>query len=89
MVWNAYHQDHSKTARHVSCPPIRYYVKKTYGLDFPPATLRDIEIPPFCGDDDDGEADKWMESFEIWAVQENLHTRKKIQLVHLGLFGEV
>lgn len=58
MVWNAYHQDHSKTARHVSCPPIRYYVKKTYGLDFPPATLRDIEIPPFCGDDDDGEADK-------------------------------
>lgn len=80
------HQDHD-TPRYALCSSIRYNVKQTYGLDFPPAAPGHVEIPPFYGDEDEHEAEKWIELFQAWAVQESLNTKKKVQLVHLGLFG--
>ena len=81
------HQDHSNTLRYALCSSIRYNIKQTYGLDFPPATPEQVEIHPLYGDEDEHEAEKWIELFQTWAVQENLNTKKKVQLVHLGLFG--
>lgn len=88
MGWKACHHDHSSTTRYAMCSSIRYNIKQTYGLDFTPSTPRHVEIPPFYGAEDEHEADKWMTTFEAWAVQENLNSKKKIQLVHLGLFGD-
>lgn len=81
------HQDHSNTSKYALCSSIRYNIKQTYGLDFPPATPGHVEIPPFYGDEDEQDAEKWIELFQAWAVQESLNTKKKVQLVHLGLFG--
>jgi ribonuclease HI len=47
-----------------------------------------VEIPPFYGEESEHEADNWIGGFEDWAVQENLNSKKKIQLVLLGLFGD-
>ena len=88
MGWKACHHDRSNTARYAMCSSIRYNIKQTYGLDFAPSTPRHVEIPPFYGEEDEHAADKWMACFEAWAVQENLNSKKKIQLVHLGLFGD-
>lgn len=88
MGWKACHHDHSNSARYALCSSIRYNIKQTYGLDFPPGTPRHVEILPFYGEESEHEADNWIGVFEDWAVQENLNSKKKIQLILLGLFGE-
>lgn len=88
MGWKACHHDHSSASRYALCSSIRYNIKQTYGLDFAPGSSRHVEIPPFYGDESEQEADQWIGAFEAWAVQENLNSKKKIQLIQLGLFGE-
>lgn len=83
------HQDHvhPHAARYALCSSIRYNIKQSYGLDVVAAKPWEVEIPPFYGDEDEQGAEKWIALFQAWAAQENLNTKKKVQLVHLGLFG--
>jgi len=76
------------TSRYALCSSIRYNIKTTYGLDFPPATGRQTEIPPFYGKEDEQVADRWISMYESWALQECLNRKKKLQLVLLGMFDE-
>ncbi|CAM6018946.1 unnamed protein product [Sphagnum balticum] len=53
---------------------------------FPGVTPHAIEICPFYGVENEEEADGWIRRYELWATQEKLNHKQKLQLVLLALF---
>jgi hypothetical protein len=53
---------------------------------FPGVTPDAIKICPFYGVENEEEADSWIRRYELWATQEKLNRKQKLQLVLLALF---
>jgi hypothetical protein len=72
--------------KYALCSTIRFNVKTIYGRMFPGVTPHAIEICPFYGVENEEEADGWIRRYELWATQEKLNHKQKLQLVLLALF---
>jgi hypothetical protein len=72
--------------KYALCSTIRFNVKTIYGRMFSGVTPHAIEICPFYGVENEEEADGWIRRYELWATQEKLNHKQKLQLVLLALF---